>query len=72
MPNNFENDKPSSRRTPACAADFPEHDHRSFLMPAAENPTVAMIEVYEHHHIDARYFNCDVAPDALGDGLGRF
>jgi hypothetical protein len=39
----------------------------SFSTPAAENPTVAMIEAaYEHHHIDARYLNCDVAPDALG------
>jgi len=33
----------------------------SFSTPAAENPTVAMIEAaYEHHHIDARYLNCDV------------
>jgi Shikimate dehydrogenase substrate binding domain len=42
----------------------------SFSTPAAENPTVAMIEAaYEHHHIDARYLNCDVAPDALGDAV---
>jgi hypothetical protein len=28
----------------------------SFATPAAENPTVAMIEAaYEHHHINARY-----------------
>ena len=34
----------------------------SFSTPAAENPTVAMIEAaYEHHHIDARYLNCDGA-----------
>lgn len=39
----------------------------SFAMPAAENPTVAMIEAaYRHHDIDARYLNCEVAPDALG------
>jgi shikimate dehydrogenase len=39
----------------------------SFATPAAENPTVAMIEAaYEHHHLNARYLNCDVAPDALG------
>jgi shikimate dehydrogenase len=35
-----------------------------------QNPTVAMIEAaYEHHRIDARYINCDVAPDALGDAV---
>src|SRR6202047_1222572 len=42
----------------------------SFSTPAGENPTVAMIEAaYEHHHINARYLNCEVAPDALGDAV---
>jgi shikimate dehydrogenase len=42
----------------------------SFATPAAENPTVAMIEsAYRHHGLDARYINCDVAPDALGDAV---
>ncbi len=42
----------------------------SFAMPAAENPTVAMVEAaYRHHGIDARYLNCEVAPDALGDAV---
>jgi shikimate dehydrogenase len=42
----------------------------SFAMPAAENPTVAMIEAaYRHHGIDARYLNCEVAPAALGDAV---
>jgi shikimate dehydrogenase len=42
----------------------------SFATPAAENPTVAMVEAaYQHHHLDARYINCDVAPDALGDAV---
>jgi shikimate dehydrogenase len=42
----------------------------SFATPAAENPTVAMIEAaYAHHGVDARYLNCDVAPDALGDAV---
>jgi shikimate dehydrogenase len=42
----------------------------SFATPAAENPTVAMIEAaYEHHRINARYLNCEVAPDALGDAV---
>jgi shikimate dehydrogenase len=42
----------------------------SFAKPAAENPTVAMIEAaYRHHGIDARYLNCEVAPEALGDAV---
>jgi shikimate dehydrogenase len=42
----------------------------SFAMPADENPTVAMVEAaYRHHGIDARYLNCEVAPEALGDAV---
>jgi shikimate dehydrogenase len=42
----------------------------SFATPAAENPTVVMVEAaYRHHGIDARYINCDVAPSALGDAV---
>ena len=42
----------------------------SFAMPAAENPTVAMMEAaYRHHGIDARYINCEVVPDKLGDAV---
>jgi shikimate dehydrogenase len=42
----------------------------SFAMPAAENPTVAMIEAaYRHHELDARYINCEVDPQALGDAV---
>ena len=42
----------------------------SFATPAAENPTVAMVEAaYRHHGLDARYLNCDVAPAALGDAV---
>ncbi|TCO80605.1 shikimate dehydrogenase [Plasticicumulans lactativorans] len=42
----------------------------SFATPAAENPTVAMVEAaYRHHGLDARYINCDVAPAALGDAV---
>jgi shikimate dehydrogenase len=42
----------------------------SFAMPAAENPTVAMVEAaYRHHGLDARYVNCEVAPAALGDAV---
>jgi shikimate dehydrogenase len=42
----------------------------SFATPAAENPTVAMIEAaYRHHGLDARYINCEVGPDGLGDAV---
>ncbi len=41
-----------------------------FAMPAAENPTVAMVEAaYRHHHIAARYVNCEVPPELLGDAV---
>src|SRR3977135_3599905 len=34
----------------------------SFATPAAENPTVAVVEAaYRHHGVDARYLNCHVA-----------
>jgi shikimate dehydrogenase len=36
-------------------------------MPAAENPTVAMVEAaYRHHRLDWRYINCEVTPQNLG------
>jgi shikimate dehydrogenase len=42
----------------------------SFATPAAENPTVAMVEAaYRHHGLDARYINCDVAPERLPDAV---
>jgi shikimate dehydrogenase len=42
----------------------------SFSQGAADNPTVAMIEAaYRHHGVDARYVNCEVPPDALGDAV---
>jgi shikimate dehydrogenase len=42
----------------------------SFSMPAAGNPTVAMVEsAYRHHGIEARYINCEIAPGALGDAV---
>src|SRR5262245_52329461 len=42
----------------------------SFAQPAAENPTVAMIEAaYHHHGLPWRYINCEVAPAALGDAV---
>lgn len=42
----------------------------SFAYPAAENPTVAVMEAaYRHHHLDARYLNCEVTPEHLGDAV---
>ena len=42
----------------------------SFAMPAAENPTVAMVEAaYRHHGMDIRYINCEVPPEKLGDAV---
>jgi shikimate dehydrogenase len=42
----------------------------SFASPASENPTAVMIEAaYRHHGLDARYINCEVASDALGNAV---
>lgn len=42
----------------------------SFAQPCAENPTVAMVEAaYQHHNLDWRYVNCEVAPEDLGDAV---
>ena len=38
----------------------------SFAMPAAENPTVAMVEAaYRHHELNWRYINVEVKPENL-------
>ncbi len=42
----------------------------SFANPAAENPTVAMMEAaFQHHGMDWRYINCEIHPDALGEAV---
>ena len=42
----------------------------SFAQPAAENPTVAMIEAaFAHHGLEWRYLNVEVAPSDLGDAV---
>ena len=42
----------------------------SFAIPAAENPTVAMVEAaYKHHGLDWRYINCEILPKDLGDAV---
>ena len=39
----------------------------SFAKPAAENPTVEMVEAaYRHHGLHWRYINTEVSPDKLG------
>jgi shikimate dehydrogenase len=42
----------------------------SFSTPAADNPTVAIMEAaYAFHGIDARYINCDVTTEDLADAV---
>ena len=42
----------------------------SFAQPAAENPTVEMIEAaYRHHDLAWRYINFEVPPVALADAV---
>src|ERR1700712_2123530 len=42
----------------------------SFSTAAAENPTVAMVEAaYRGLGLDARYINCEVAPEGLADAV---
>ncbi len=42
----------------------------SFAQPAAENPTVAMIEAaYRHHDLPWRYINFEVSPENLADAV---
>jgi shikimate dehydrogenase len=52
------------------AATFLSQITGSFAYPAAENPTVAMVEAaYRHHKLDWRYLNCEVPPEGLGDAV---
>lgn len=38
----------------------------SFAQPAAENPTVAIMEAaFRHHGMHYRYVNCEIAPQHL-------
>jgi shikimate dehydrogenase len=42
----------------------------SFAKPAAENPTVEMVEAaYRHHGLHVRYINCEVEPADLADAV---
>ena len=42
----------------------------SLSQPAADNPTVAIMEAaYAHHGLDYRYINMDVPPELLADAV---
>ena len=48
------------------APDFLPELVGSFAKPAAENPTVAIMEAaFRHHSMHYRYINCEVGPDRL-------
>ena len=50
--------------------DFLSQLTGSFAQPAAENPTVAMVEAaYQHHGLAWRYLNCEVSPENLADAV---
>ncbi|BDI06564.1 shikimate dehydrogenase [Sphaerotilus microaerophilus] len=52
------------------AHDFLQPLTGSFAQPAAENPTVVMIEAaYRQLGLNWRYLNCEVAPEALGNAV---
>ena len=52
------------------AHDFLHPLTGSLAMPAAENPTVVMIEAaYRQLGLNWRYVNCEVHPDRLGDAV---
>ena len=41
-----------------------------FAYPAAENPTVEMVEAaYRHHQLHYRYINCELPPENLADAV---
>lgn len=53
-----------------AAMDFLHTLTGSFAQPAAENPTVAMVEAaYRHHGMAWRYINCEVPPERLADAV---
>ncbi len=52
------------------APDFLPALTGSFAQPAAENPTVDMIEAaYQHHGLHFRYINCEVSSASLADAV---
>ena len=54
----------------AESPNFLHHITGSFANPAAENPTVEMIEAaFRHHNLHWRYINLEVGPENLGDAV---
>ena len=54
----------------ADSPNFLRNDTGSFANPAAENPTVEMIEAaFRHHNLHWRYINLEVGPENLGDAV---
>ncbi len=52
------------------APNFLHNITGSFAQPAAENPTVEMIEAaYQHHGLHFRYVNFEVPPERLADAV---
>ena len=50
--------------------NFLHHITGSFAQPAAENPTVEMVEAaYRHHGLRYRYLNTEVPPEKLADAV---
>ena len=50
--------------------NFLHHITGSFAQPAAENPTVEMVEAaYRHHGLHYRYLNTEVPPEKLADAV---
>jgi len=50
--------------------NFLHHITGSFAQPAAENPTVEMVEAaYRHHRLHYRYLNTEVPPEKLGQAV---
>ena len=50
--------------------NFLHHITGSFSQPAAENPTVEMVEAaYRHHGLHYRYLNTEVPPGKLADAV---
>jgi len=52
------------------STDFLPYLTGSFAQPAAENPTVVMVEAaYQHHGLHFRYINCEVSPENLAAAI---
>lgn len=64
-------ERPANYRvSPGYIVDFLPSIVGSFADPAAENPTVEMVEAaFRHHGLHWRYLNCQVPPRRLADAV---